>query len=274
MTPSERERAFWEMTEILRSKNLATRFQILVEIATSQPNIQQRDIAKRLDITPQAVSEHIRELVREGSLISDGRSRYRLTKEGVNWVLKVLRELQSYSVFIGKAVTNLSVCAAVADCDLAQGQSVGLEMKDGLLFATSDIGRGARGVAVSDTRKGEDVGVSGIEGIVDFDMGKVTICRVPGIQGGGSGSVDLARLKTELERKVLTGAVGIEALITLRKLGLEADYFYGVEEVVVEAVKSGLSFLVVCVDEETPRLLKRLEEDGLSYELLDFGAGG
>ena len=33
------------MVEILRNKNLATRFQILVEIARSGPNIQQRDIA-------------------------------------------------------------------------------------------------------------------------------------------------------------------------------------------------------------------------------------
>ena len=49
------------MVEILRNKNLATRFQILVEIARSGPNIQQRDIAGKLGVTPQAISEYIKQ---------------------------------------------------------------------------------------------------------------------------------------------------------------------------------------------------------------------
>jgi len=82
------------MAEVLRNKNLATRFQILVEIANSGPNIQQQDIAKKLYVTPQAISDYTRQLVDEGLLISDGRSKYRLTSEGVNWVIKTLRELR------------------------------------------------------------------------------------------------------------------------------------------------------------------------------------
>ena len=53
------------MVEILRNKNLATRFQILVEIARSGPNIQQRDIAGKLGVTPQAISEYIKQMVKE-----------------------------------------------------------------------------------------------------------------------------------------------------------------------------------------------------------------
>ena len=44
------------MVEILQNKNSATRFQILVEIAASGPNIQQKSIAAKLDVTPQ---EHV-----------------------------------------------------------------------------------------------------------------------------------------------------------------------------------------------------------------------
>ena len=61
------------MVEILRNKNLATKFQILVDIANSGPNIQQQDIAKRLDVTPQAISDYVRQLVKEGLLTSNGR---------------------------------------------------------------------------------------------------------------------------------------------------------------------------------------------------------
>ena len=114
------------MVEILRNKNLATRFQIMVEIAHSGPNIQQQDIAKKLGVTPQAVSDYIRQLTREGLLTSSGRSRYRVTSEGVNWIIAVYRELRSYNALVEKAITNISVCTAIADSDLTEGQTVGL----------------------------------------------------------------------------------------------------------------------------------------------------
>jgi putative transcriptional regulator len=85
------------MTQVLRNKNLATRFQILVEIAANQPSIQQKDIARKIGVTSQAVSDYISKLEKDGWITSDGRSRYRITKEGVNWMLKSLRELQQES---------------------------------------------------------------------------------------------------------------------------------------------------------------------------------
>ena len=262
-----------DMVQILRNKNLATRFQILVEVAANQPNIQQKDIARKLGITSQAVSEYVSGLVSDGWLTSDGRSRYRVTREGVNWVLKAFRELGRYSGFVEKTVTNITVCAAIADCDLSQGQVVGLEMKDGLLVATRTAGKRVRGVATSDARKGEDVGVSDIEGMVDLAMGKLTILKVPDIQKGGSKRVDPSRLKKETKRKGLIGAVGIEALAALRRIGLEPRYFYGVMEAAIEAAHSSQPFLIVCVDDEVPHLLTRLGEEGLSYELVDLTGG-
>ena len=258
------------MVEILRNKNLATRFQILVEVANSGPNIQQRDIAKRLDVTPQAISDYIRQLAKEGLLASDGRSRYKVTNDGVNWIIKVLRELRSYNDFIEKAITNISVCTAVADANLAKGQTVGLEMKGGLLFATDRAGRGARGIAASDAKKGEDIGVTNVEGIVTLRIGKVTILRVPNIQKGGSGKVDLGRLQSEINGRPIIGAIGIEALIALRQVDTKSYYFYGVKEAAIEAANSGLQPLVVCVEDETPGLINRLEAENISYELIDI----
>lgn len=261
------------MAQILRNKNLATKFQILVQIAANQPNIQQKDIAQKLDITPQAVSEYIKEMMKDGSLTSDGRSRYRVTTEGVNWVLKAIRKLRGYLIFVERSITNITVCAAVAGCDLSQGQVVGLEMKDGLLFATDALGKAAKGVAVSDARKGEDVGVSNIEGIIELEIGRITVLKVPSIQRGSSRNVDLAKLKKALNKKELVGAIGIEALIALRRIGIEPHYLYGVTEGAIEAAHSGLSFLILCADDAIPDLLKRLEEENLRYELLDLSTG-
>lgn len=257
------------MTEILRSKNLSTKLQILVEVAANQPDVQQRNIAKRLGISPQAVSDYIRALVADGWLKSDGRSRYRVTQEGVDWIVKELREWQGYSNRVLKVVGGISISAAVADCSVSKGQEVGLSMRDGLLFATDDPNASARGIAASDAEKGEDVGVSNIQGIVPLEVGKVTVVRLPGVQKGGSRKANIGRLKKMSQGKKMVGAIGVEALIALRKAGIDPDYEYGVREAVIEAARSGLSPTVACVDNDTADLIRLLEEKGIDYDIVD-----
>jgi putative transcriptional regulator len=258
------------MVEILQNKNSATRFQILVEIAASGPNIQQKDIATKLGITPQAISDYIHQLTKEKLVITTGRSQYKISTKGVNWMLKVLRELRSYTSMVERAVTNVTVCAAIAERDLNQGQTVGLKMKNGLLFATSQINGGARGIAVSSVSQGEDVDISNIEGLVDLTRGMVTILQVPSIQKGGSRQVDLERLQTRVTDNQQVGAIGIEALISLRRVDVEPRYLYGVTEAAIEAAHCGLSFVIVCTDDAIPGLVKRLQEEGLNCEIIDL----
>jgi putative transcriptional regulator len=258
------------MVEILQNKNSATRFQILVEIAASGPSIQQKSIAARLGITPQAISDYIHQLVKEDLVISTGRSHYRVSAKGVNWMLKILRELRSYASVVEQAVTNITVCAAIAESNINQGQAVGLKMKDGLLFATSQTNVGARGIAVSSVSQGEDVDVSNIEGLVELTRGRVTILQVPSIQKGGSRKVDLGLLQAQVAHNQQVGAIGIEALISLRRVDIEPRYLYGVTEAAIEAAQCGLSFIIVGADDAIPGLIKRLGEEGLSYEIIDL----
>lgn len=256
--------------EIFRNKNLTTRFQILVEIADSGPNVQQRDIARKLNITPQAVSDYMAQLIKDGMLVSEGRSRHKMTNEAVNWIIRELREINDYRLLIQKAITNISVCAAIAESDLAERQKVGLKMKDGLLFATEQPGVGATGIAVSEAKKGEDVGITDIEGIVDFKLGKVTIMKIPSIQKGGSRMVDTEQLKRTISHRMPVGAIGIEAVVALRNLDIKPVYDYGVAEAAIEAAKSGLSPVIVCVNGETSGLVSSLETQNVDYELRDL----
>jgi len=261
------------MVEILRNKNMATRFQILVEIAAKQPNIQQRHIAKTLNITPQAVSDYIKQLLKGGLLTSDGRSRYRVSNKGVDWMLKQLKETQEYFNSVEKAVSNIKVSAAVAGCNLSRGQSVGLVMREGLLVATSDLGVGATGIAVSNAASGDDAGITNIQGIISLETGEVTIVAVPNMQKGGSKNVDLDQLQSASRGKKPIAAVGIEALTALKRLGIQPDCIYGAREAVIEAASSGLSPVIVCIDEEIPTLIKRLEEASIKHRLLDLRIG-
>ena len=259
------------MAQILQSKNLATKFQIMVEIAAHQPNIQQKDIAPRLGITSQAVSEYIRELIKDGWLSSQGRSRYKVTKEGVDWILQMSRQLHSYAWSVSKVVADISTTTAVADGDLSVGQPASLYMKDGLLFASNVISdKGAKGITATAAKKGQDVGIRNIEGVIKLAPAKVMIGKIPNVQDGGSQSTDLARLGKEVKKAKLVGALGMEALVALRQIGIKPDYVHGVREAAIEAAYCGLPFLVVCSEDKVPLLVQRLEEEDLDHHIIDL----
>ncbi len=259
------------MAQILQSKNLATKFQIMVEIAAHQPNIQQKDIAPRLGITSQAVSEYIRELIKDGWLTSEGRSRYKVTKEGVDWILQMSRQLHSYAWFVSKVVSDISTTTAIADSNLPVGHEVSLYMKDGLLFASRITkNKGAKGITVTEAKKGHDVGICNIQGVIELEPAKVIIGKIPNVQDGGSRSTDLARLEREIRKARLVGAMGTEALVALMQTGVKPDYVHGVREAAIEAAYCGLCTLVACSEDKVSILVQRLEEENLDYHIIDL----
>ncbi|MFZ3384494.1 MAG: winged helix-turn-helix transcriptional regulator [Candidatus Methanoperedens sp.] len=254
---------------ILRSKKEITRFQILVEIAAHQPDVMQKEIAGRIGITPQAVSEYIKDLVSEGFLDSDGRVRYRVTKNGIEWVLERAIELKKYARFVMEdIVSHISVATAIARVKLSRGESVSLMMENGLLYAGKD--GDVTGVTISDADEGEDVGVTELKGMISFPPVIITICKVPRVEKGGSRDLDYDMLMKRSQEKPYIAAIGVEALVSLRKINIKPNILFGAKESVVEAAYHGLSSLVVSVDEEVPGLLNRLESEGLNYEVVDL----
>jgi putative transcriptional regulator len=261
------------VVNVLQSKRESSRFQILVEIAAHQPNLRQKEVAERLGVTPQAISEYIKELVAEGMVSTDGRMRYSITKEGVEWLLEGAAELKRYArTVMEEVVSHVSVWTAIAEENLEEGDKVYLEMRGGLMYAHKKGGVDATGVTISDAAAGEDIGVSDLKGLISLDEGTITICKIPRSQLGGSRMVNLDALKTLLDGKGMVGALGIEAIVALRKVRREPDVVFGAKESAVESAYHGVSSLIVSVDEQVPSLLNRLESEGLKYELLDLTA--
>ena len=255
---------------ILRSKREITRLQILVGIAEHQPAVRQQEIAEKLGVTPQAVSEYIRELVVDGLVSAHGRGRYEVTRNGVEYVLNNAELLESYARHIRKdIIQQVSIWTAIASEDLKSGESVGVYMKGGFLYAGKEP-RNATGSAVMDARKGEDIGVARLNGIIEHTEGKIHVCKVPRIQRGGSRKVRKDRLREVVKDKGLVGAVGLEAQIALRQIGREPDMFFGAREGVIEAAFHGIESTIVIVDEEFTDFLKRLESVELTYVLHDL----
>ncbi|MFA0823270.1 MAG: winged helix-turn-helix transcriptional regulator [Methanomethylovorans sp.] len=259
------------MIELLSSKSGITKFQILIEVAAHQPNVRQKEIAEKIGVTPQAVSEYIKELVAEGLVSSEGRVRYRITKQGVEWVLENAAEMKRYARFVmSDIISHVSTWTAIADEDVDAEQEVYLTMRKGLLYVSTRDVTNATGTTISNALKGEDVGVTDLMGLIDLENASITVCKIPRVERGGSKNVDLERLKNLVKSKSYLATIGVESLIALRRVGREPDVMFGAKESVIEAAFHGLSSLVLAIDEEVPGILSRLESEDLEYELVDL----
>ena len=89
------------------------------------------------------------------------------------------------------------------------------------------------------------------------------------IQKGGSKIVAIEEVKNKISDQKLVGAIGIEAMVALKKLSISNTYVYGVTEAAIEAVKTGLCPVIVCVDDEIPSLTRKLGEEDIDYEIVD-----
>jgi len=249
--------------------------QVLVEIAALQPIIRQKEIAERVGVTPQAVSEYVKELTSDGCVKCDKRGQYEVTKSGVELIIEWTNELNNYIRYITEDVVGkVGVWTAIAEADLEKRARVGLEMRDGILYAfphRSGISL-AFGTTISSAHKGEDVGIENLSGIIPMDRANVIIAVVPRVQRGGSASVDLELLKRIAAGKPVA-VVGLEALVTVHKVGIMPLIQYGATEGVTEAALRGLSLIVVAVDDAVSSLVANLSSHEIPYETIDLSKG-
>ncbi len=260
------------LSTLLRSKREITRLQILVEIAEHQPAIRQQEVAQKLGVTPQAVSEYIRELVEEEMVAAHGRGHYSVTRSGIEWIQSQAEVLEAYARHIRRdVIQQVSTWTAIAATDLREGEDVGVYMQNGFLYASREP-KSAMGRAVSDARAGEDVGVARLSGLIDHTEGVVHVCKVPRIERGGSRRVRRDLLRELVKNAGIVAAVGLEGYVALEQIGRRPDMFFGAREGVIEAAFHGIDCAIIIVDEEFTDFLKRLEGVGLTYKLHDLAS--
>ena len=287
--------------EVLRSKREATRYRILVEIAQRQPAVSQREIADQVGVTAQAVSEHLGDLAEAGYVDRQARGRYEVTVEGVDWLISQTTALEAYVGHVSEEVLgDVEVDTAVAAADVADGQRVALSMHDGVLTATplADGGAtndgaanggatnenatnedtddrettaqlGATALAVTDATEGTDVGVTEFEGVVDYELGTVTVVEVPSVEAGGSRAVDDATLRAHTDGTDLVATAGTEALAALRRAEITPDVRFGTVEAVEEAATKGLDVTLVAVSGQVSAHTDRLRDSAVGYEVVE-----
>ncbi|TYT62868.1 DUF7839 domain-containing protein [Natrialba swarupiae] len=258
------------MVDVLDNKRAATRFRILVQIAERQPAVSQGEIAEEVGVTSQAVSEYIRELVDEGLVEKEGRSRYRVTPEGVDWLFQTADDVRRFADHVtGDVLDAMSEAAYIATDDIDEGETVSLFVENGLLHARSGDEGPATGVATTDAEAGTDVGVTSFEGVMDLEPGSATVLQVPAVRTGGSRAVDSRFVADHCEDADLIVAAGVEAVVACREAGTDPAVPFAAGEIAAEGAERGLAVTVVVTTDEVGRVTDTLRDADVTYEVLE-----
>ncbi|MCU4750580.1 winged helix-turn-helix transcriptional regulator [Halobacteria archaeon AArc-curdl1] len=258
------------MVDVLDNKREATRFRILTEIADRQPAVSQGEIADEVGVTSQAVSEYIRELVEDGYVEKQGRSRYRVTNEGVDWLFQAADDVSRFANHVTEDVLGaMGEDAAIATAALEAGDAVSVTIEEGLLHATPGTAGPATGVAMTDAEANEDVGVTNFQGVIDLDPGAVTVWQVPAVRAGGSDAVSSADLAAGCRDADLVLATGVEAVVALRQTDIEPATTFAVGNVAAAAAERGLDVAVVATTDAVGRVTDVLRDGDVTYEVLE-----
>ncbi len=252
--------------KVLLSRKDTIKLLILSELVTKSCN--QRDIAIKLKLTPQAISEYFKELVSEGLVRTVQKGYYEVTDKGVEWLTKNMFDLHMFSEDILRRIYSKSI-VAIAVGRIREGDDVRYWFDGGLVYCSKDGEPNAK--ALTSAEDGEEVLIRPYRELRPPKKGKVLVVKVPYVCEGGSRRVrseDIKSIISELPNASVV-ALGVEALVTCRKAGID-PVFFGAREVCVESVHHGRDVIVVCTENLIDDLLRRLVEEDIEFEVRSF----
>jgi len=247
---------------VLLSRRDTIRLLILAELITNK-NINQREIANRLNLTPQAISEYFKELTSEGLVRVIQKGFYEITEKGIDWLVKNLFDLHLFSEDLLKRIYSYSL-VAIAVGEIRKGDEVRYWFDKGLIYCTKD--ENPNSIALTTAEDGEEVLIKPKEEFKPPEKGRVTVFKVPDVCQGGSRAVDLKILREFVAKADVVVALGVEGLISCRKVGVE-PVFFGAKDACVESAHHGCNVVVVCTESLIDDMLRRLIDEDIPFEV-------
>jgi putative transcriptional regulator len=255
---------------LLRDKAEFTKFQILFEVMRNQPHVKQKDISDKLGITIQAISKYFKKLSKEGYIeIGSERADYRLTSKGITKLHEHVRNMESYFKTIKNELKVEHAWIALATRSVKAGEQVGLVTKEGIFYTVpvNDPNIEAVGIAIADANPGEDLGLRDLNGKVKLKQGKILIVKLPSIRKGGSRAADIAKIKEYYDefKPDRIGVMGAVGRAVLNKLGLNADFEFGISHSAAVAASRGLNVFVLVVGRMVNRVIREIDSQNLRF---------
>lgn len=249
-----------DAARLLRDKSGLTRVLILSELER-EPGATLSEVARRLDVTVQAVSSYAKTMVDEG-LLAPGDAGHAVTPRGLQHLHESVRRLRTAVDAVATPLNVIRVTSAVAAAKVKAGERVGLTMENGDLAARPRQSAASTGRAMNDADAGEEVVVTDLAGLVDLAPGAITLIALPSPMEGGTARVDVPRLRALLKeqprpRKV--GAVGTGAAILAKRMGA-LDFEFAAERAAFNAAERGLAVRLFVTRERLPDVVRAFEE--------------
>lgn len=249
------------MTDLIRNKGRITRTLLLMEMATGSPK-DQRSLADPVGVTPQAISDYLSKMKKEG-LVTIGPDGPRPTIKGVDQLHQDLLELKG---FVDGSIGKLDIIRstdAIARDRIDKGDKVNLIMEDGLLCAVKK-GSGSSGIAERDARPGEMVPISNLSGIVEMESGTLRMIEIePARRGGGRGRItkeQLLELSSVGISSYRIAALDMEAMALLERSSIEPDLEMPPPEAVLNCLIRGLDLISIGTPFAISTLIRSLDK--------------
>ncbi len=245
---------------ILRDKSRMTRMFILLSLLKGRRKL--REIAEDVGITVQGVSEYMKTLEAEG-YIAGGE----ITIKGLEFLTLAVEEIGDFLAETRKVMMHARTVEAIAGEEINEGDKVGLFMENGYLHAYKRESS-SMGVALNSAKKGEDVGVKNLRGVLKINYGKITVYHLPPIEEGGSRAVDMKKLKKTLigHRGEKIGICGVVPYVLLKRFA-DVDFEYSAVNAAIDAYYRGVSTVLFVSHEMLPHVLQILSEKGVKYTI-------
>jgi len=262
---------------LLRDLKGNTEMLILSEFLRN-PSVKRKDIAERLNVTEQAISQYISDLDREG-LLSLAHSLPKPTRKGIQLLQERFSRLNEEIREILRQIRVIDICVALADQAIKTGDEVGLVMRNGRLVAIPGKHADSSGIARGDAKKGEEVLVGDLSGVVELNLGELIVLQVPSEISGGSRRIDVAAVqKTIRDFKADEIAVGdLVSDISAKKIGLQPTLSHAPIQASINALSKGLNVLFIGTHESADEILSSVEElrkktgYAIRFRLIDIG---
>jgi cobalt/nickel transport system ATP-binding protein len=196
------------------------------------------------------------------------------TKLKLPTIVETFREFEAKGIADGHAPMTLldlvdsvegpyiGVRCAVADCDIPEGQQVGLFMREGTILAVPYTQQEAVGLALSDAAAGDEVLIEDFRFSLISGTGRIHVVRIPRVIEGGSKNVDIGDLKTLVDGATFdrVGTMGTSVKITAAKAGILPDFEVDVIQSVMLSALRGLDCLVLASGGMAELVKQRVDE--------------
>jgi len=238
----------------LRDLKRNTELLILVELVRS-PSTRLKEIGDKIGVTVQAVSQYINAMRKEG-LVRESRGALRPTKKGMQLLQEHFASIKQEVDGILRGISVVDRCVAIAGDKIGKGRRVGLVMEDGMMMAFEGAESSSTGLALEDAEEGDDVLIGGLEGILDFELGKLLVLEAPSEMDGGSkaANVEMARQRIDDFSPGLLAAGDTVGAALLMKASGEMLTLHAPVESSMSALSRGVD-VVYCGTKESTELI-------------------